>query len=143
MANSDYPGGPVVKNPPSNAVVKSESVSHISRVRLCNHMDCSPPGSSVHGILQARILQSVAIPSLQGIFLTQGSNPGLLHCRQILYHLSHQESPPLQGTRVQSLVGQLSPKTPATDYTHSRAHSLQLQKACATMKTQCSQNFKK
>ena len=30
---------------------------------------------------------------LQGIFLTQGSNPGLLHCRQILYQLSHQESP--------------------------------------------------
>ena len=29
---------------------------------------------------------------LQGIFPTQGSNPGLLHCRQILYHLSHQES---------------------------------------------------
>ena len=28
---------------------------------------------------------------LQGIFLTQGSNPGLLHCRQILYCLSHQE----------------------------------------------------
>ena len=30
---------------------------------------------------------------LQGIFLTQGSNPGLLHCRQILYQLSHQGSP--------------------------------------------------
>ena len=30
---------------------------------------------------------------LQGMFLTQGSNPCLLHCRQILYHLSHQESP--------------------------------------------------
>ena len=29
----------------------------------------------------------------QGIFPTQGSNPGLLHCRQILYHLSHQRSP--------------------------------------------------
>ena len=28
---------------------------------------------------------------LQGIFLTQGSKPGLLHCRQVLYHLSHQE----------------------------------------------------
>ena len=28
-----------------------------------------------------------------GIFLTQGSNPGLLHCKQILYHLSHQGSP--------------------------------------------------
>ena len=30
---------------------------------------------------------------LQGIFLTQGLNPGLLHCRQISYHLSHQASP--------------------------------------------------
>ena len=30
---------------------------------------------------------------LQGIFLTQGSNPGLLHCRQTLYPLSHQGSP--------------------------------------------------
>ena len=32
---------------------------------------------------------------LQGIFLTQGSNPGLLHCRHILYRLSHQGSPTL------------------------------------------------
>ena len=31
---------------------------------------------------------------LQGIFLTQGLNPGLLHCRQILYHLSYREMPP-------------------------------------------------
>ena len=30
---------------------------------------------------------------LQGIFATQGSNPGLSHCRQMLYHLSHQGSP--------------------------------------------------
>ena len=30
---------------------------------------------------------------LQGIFQTQGSNPGLLRCRQILYHLSHQKNP--------------------------------------------------
>ena len=29
---------------------------------------------------------------LQGIFPNQGSNPGLLHCRQIFYHLSHQGS---------------------------------------------------
>ena len=48
-------------------------------------MDCSPPGSSVHGILQAGILDWVAIPSL--------ANTGLLHCRQILYRLSHQGSP--------------------------------------------------
>ena len=33
---------------------------------LCNPMDCSPPGSSVHGILQARILEWVATPSTRG-----------------------------------------------------------------------------
>ena len=37
---------------------------------------------------------------LQGIFPTQGSNPGLLHCRQILYHLSHQGSPVLERESV-------------------------------------------
>ena len=57
-----------------------------SRLTLCDPVDCSPPGSSVHGILQARILEWVAI----SFFPTQGSNPGLLHCRQTLYPLSHQ-----------------------------------------------------
>ena len=33
---------------------------------LCDPMDCSPPGSSVHGILQARILQGIAMPSSKG-----------------------------------------------------------------------------
>ena len=99
---------------------------------LCDPMDCSPPGSSVHGILQARILEWVTISFsrgsswprdrtwvsctasgfltfwatyspwnypgqntgvgylslLQRIFPTQGLNPGLLHCRQILYQLN-------------------------------------------------------
>jgi len=36
---------------------------------------------------------------LQGIFPTQGSNPRLLHCRQILYHLSHQGSPKWEGRK--------------------------------------------
>ena len=35
----------------------------------------------------------MGIPLLQGIFLTQRSNPGLFHCRQILYYLSHEGSP--------------------------------------------------
>ena len=52
---------------------------------LCDSMDCSLPGSSVHGISHARILDWGAIPFSKGIFLTQGSNSGLLHCRQILY----------------------------------------------------------
>ena len=58
---------------------------------LCNPMDCSLPGSSVHGILQARILVSVAIPFCRGS-PKQGLNRGLQHCRWILYQLSHQES---------------------------------------------------
>ena len=135
---------------------------------LCDPTDCSPPGSSVHGILQARILEWIAFSFsrgssqprdwtwvscvadrfftfwatgktfntyvcvlvaysyltfqprglepisllypwnslgrntgvgcqslLQGIFPTQGLNLGLLHCRQILYHQSHQGSPTL------------------------------------------------
>ena len=45
------------------------------------------------GILQARILEWVAMPSSRGILPTQGSNPGLPHCRQILYCLSHQGNP--------------------------------------------------
>ena len=58
---------------------------------LCDPIDCCLPGSSVHRILHAGILDCNSL--LQGIFPTQGSNPGLLHCRQILYHLSYQGSP--------------------------------------------------
>ena len=55
---------------------------------LCNPMDCSLPGSSVHGIFQTRILEWVAIS------FSRGSSPprdnlGLLHCRRFLYQLSH------------------------------------------------------
>ena len=47
---------------------------------LCNPMDCSLPGSSIHGVLEARILEWVAMPSLlQGLIPTQGSN---LHWKQ-------------------------------------------------------------
>ena len=64
-----------------------------SYLTLCDPMDCNPTGSSVHGILQARILECPAL--LQGIFPTQGSNLHLLClllCRQILYPLSHWEA---------------------------------------------------
>ena len=79
-------------------------------------MDCSPPGSSVHGILQARILQWVAISSSRGIFPTQGSNPGLPHCRQTLYNLRHQRSPvytvlPYREAYIWFLFPHLSPTT--------------------------------
>ena len=58
---------------------------------LYNPMDCSLPDSSVHEILQARILEWVAISISRGMFPTQRLNQGLLRCRQILHHLSHQE----------------------------------------------------
>ena len=41
---------------------------------LCNPMDCSPPDSSVHGVLQARVLECVAMLSSRGIASTQESN---------------------------------------------------------------------
>ena len=44
---------------------------------------------------------------VQGIFLTQGSNPGLLHCRQILYHLSHQGSPGMANGHVKGCSASL------------------------------------
>ena len=46
---------------------------------LCNLVDSSPPGSSVHGISQARILGMGCHFLLQGVFLTQGSNLHLMH----------------------------------------------------------------
>ena len=60
---------------------------------LCNPMDCSPPGSSLHGILQARILEWIACP-----FFSRGSSHprdqihiSYISCidRQVLYHQCH------------------------------------------------------
>ena len=53
------------------------SAQLLSPVQLCNPMDCSPRGSSVRGISQARILEWVAISSFRGPFPTWGSNPHL------------------------------------------------------------------
>ena len=67
----------------------------------------------LHGLQPARVLCPWDFPGntgvdchflLQGIFPTQESNPGLLHCRQILYRLSY--PPAMQETWVQSLVGE-------------------------------------
>ena len=55
-------------------------------------MDCSLSGSSVHGIFPGKSAGVDCHFLLQGIFPTQGSNPGLLHCGRMLYHLSHQGS---------------------------------------------------
>ena len=62
-------------------------------VWLCDPMDCSPPGFSVHGDPPNKNSGARCHALLQGVFPTQGSNAGHLHCRQILYHLSYQVSP--------------------------------------------------
>ena len=67
-------------------------VTH-SYLTLCDPINCSPSGSSVHGILKARILGVSCHSLLQGIFPTQGLNLGPLHCRWILFCLNHQGSP--------------------------------------------------
>ena len=66
----------------------------LSRVRLFgNPVDCSPPGSSVHGDSPYKNIGVGCHALLQGIFLTEESNQGLLYCMQILYQLSYQGSP--------------------------------------------------
>ena len=59
---------------------------------LCDPMDCSLPGSSVHGIFPGKNTGVGWHFLLRRIYPTQGLNPGLPHCRQTLYCLSHQGS---------------------------------------------------
>ena len=66
-----------------------------SCLMFCDLMDCSPPGSSVHGDSPGKNIGEGFHALLQGIFPTQGSSPDLPNCKQILYHLSHRGSPRL------------------------------------------------
>ena len=59
----------------------------------CDPMDCSLPGSSVHGDSPGKNIEVGCHALLQRIFPIQGSNTGLPNCRQIPYSLSYQGSP--------------------------------------------------
>ena len=101
---------------PSPMMIVKVKAKLLSRVQLAATPGTAAPGSSVHGILQVRVLewgchcllrhglysplnspgQNTEVGShslLQGIFTIQGLNSGLSHCRQILYQLHHQGSP--------------------------------------------------
>ena len=67
---------------------------------LCNPMDYSPPGSSVHWDSSGKDTGVCCHALLQGNFPSQGLNAGLPLCRCILYHLSHQGSPPVYIVRL-------------------------------------------
>ena len=90
----------------------SESKVAQSCLTLCDPMDCSLPGSSVHGIFLGKSTGVGCHLLLQEIFPTQGSNLGLPYCRQMLYHLSHQGSP------IRLYPQQLSNKYYNIEYSH-------------------------
>ena len=60
---------------------------------LFDTMDCNLPGSPVHRDSPGKNTEVSCLGLLQGIFPTQGSNPGLPYQRWILYYLSHEKSP--------------------------------------------------
>ena len=67
-----------------------------SCLTLCDPMDCSPSGTSIHGDSPGKKTGVGYHSLLQGISPNQGSNPGLPHCRWIVYRPSHQ--PPWKGS---------------------------------------------
>ena len=69
--------------------VKSASVSCSSCPALCDLMDCSPPDSSVHEILQARILEWITVPFSRGL-----THPGMEHRSLALQADSLASEPP-------------------------------------------------
>ena len=64
----------------------------VAHLTPCDPMDCSSPGSSVHRDSPGKNTGVGCYSLLLGIFWTHGWNLGLLHCRRILYQLSHQGS---------------------------------------------------
>ena len=98
-----------------------------SRQEYWSGLPCPPPGDPPNPEIELRspTLQADSLPAeppgkpkntgvgslslLQGIFPTQGSNPGLLHFRQILYQLSHQEKPKNTGVGSLSLLQKIFP----------------------------------
>ena len=75
------------------AFVKSVCLVTQSCPTLCDPKGCSLPGPSVRGDSPGKNTGVDCHSLLQRIFPTQGSNLGLPHCGEILYHLSHQGSP--------------------------------------------------
>ena len=78
----------------------SSVLSHLSCVQLCDSVDRSLAGSSAHGILQARILKWVAVPSSRGSSQPRDqTHVSYVSCisRQVLYHWCHLGSPEIRA----------------------------------------------
>ena len=87
--------GITVYSPPTECFNFVQINKHLLKGKVAQSCPalCDPMDYTVHGILQVRILEWVAVSLLQGIFPTQGLIPGLPRCRWILYQLSHKGSP--------------------------------------------------
>ena len=82
---------------------------------LCDLMDCCPPGSSVHGILQARMLEWVVMLSSRGSSQPRDRTRGSeVSCRRVLYHSRHLGSPGGEQTWAPSLSSAASSPTPVS-----------------------------
>ena len=95
-----------MQGPRVQSLVRELCMCAQSCLTLCNSMDCSPPGFSVHGIFQASILEGIAISFSRGSFwLAKGLNPHLLH----LLHWQVDSLPPYHlGTKIPHIARVLS-----------------------------------
>ena len=82
---------------------------------LCDPIDCSSPGFSVHGDFPSKNTGVGCHDFLQGIFTTQGLNSGLPCCGWILYQLSHKGSPPGKSLQRRDKVYLRKPRRPLHD----------------------------
>ena len=100
-------------------------------------MNCILPGSSVHGDAPGKNTGVGCHSRLWGIFPVLGSNPGLPHCKQILYHLSYQGSPRILGWAAYPFSGGSSWPSNQT-----RVYCIagEFFTSWATRETQCDQN---
>ena len=91
-----HSGGFLFQPMSSGALGRNHPESEVTQScpTLCDPVDCSLSGSPVHGIFQARVLEWIAISFSRGSSRPRNRTPGLPHCRQTLYHLSHQGNHP-------------------------------------------------
>ena len=85
---------PFLEYDSSLVLISTFSCCEVKVTQLCPTL-CDPMDYTVHGVLQARILEWVAFFLLQQIFPTQEWNQDLLHCRWLLHQLNYHGSPNL------------------------------------------------